>query len=569
MQVNHQFDVVKNQQSQDPKKKQQKSRKMDGKVEQENDENKVTTTPSKKRSADVERSSEKKKKKKKNNGNIASFFSKSNVMAKEKKVEKKVVETEKDKESHVVVEDADEDQVVSTSKKRKRRTVIDDDSSDEEEDEKTSTVADESSKVVKEASKVVDEAPKVVDEAPKVVEEKKTNTTFASIFNMKKSKKKKKKKQKIASTSPKKMSNTTESDTVKKKEASPKKMSNTTESDTVKKKETSPKTNETENSTKKKWKQGTPVPYKELTSVFSKIEDTTKRLEITKILEEYFRDVIELTPEDLKASVYLACNKLAPQFENIELGIGDSFLIKAITTSTGRSKKRVKSDYEKSGDLGIVAEQSRSAQKTLFKPKPLTIRRVYEVFRKIANISGNKSQAKKVSEITRLLAACSKEEARFLIRGLQGKLRIGLASQTVNVALATAMTPRNTKKEKVEEAVEIFKKVMSECPSYDLVIPASLNHGISELAKHCHLVEGTPVLPMLAKPTKGASEIFTRFENKAFTCEYKYDGERAQIHLLSNGTVKVFSRNMENNTNKYPDVAQSLPKILKDTVKSI
>ena len=31
----------------------------------------------------------------------------------------------------------------------------------------------------------------------------------------------------------------------------------------------------------------------------------------------------------------------------------------------------------------------------------------------------------------------------------------------------------------------------------------------------------------------------------------------------------MFSRNMENNTNKYPDVAQSLPKILKDTVKSI
>jgi DNA ligase-1 len=202
--------------------------------------------------------------------------------------------------------------------------------------------------------------------------------------------------------------------------------------------------------------------------VFSKIEDTTKRLEITKILEDFFRDVIELTPEDLKASVYLACNKLAPQFENIELGIGDSFLIKAITTSTGRSKKRVKSDYEKSGDLGIVAEQSRSAQKTLFKPKPLTIRGVYKVFRKIAHISGNKSQAKKVSEITRLLAACSKQEARFLIRGLQGKLRIGLASQTVNVALATAMTPRNTKKEKVEEAVEIFKKVMSECPSYVL-----------------------------------------------------------------------------------------------------
>ena len=132
------------------------------------------------------------------------------------------------------------------------------------------------------------------------------------------------------------------------------------------------------------------LPYEKLASVFEKIDATTKRLEIQKLLTEFFISVKSMCDANdcslLVSAVYLAANKVAPDFKGIELGCGDSILAKAIEKVTGRTKKAISSKYEASGDLGLVAAEFKKTQRTLFgrKPQALTLARVHSGKQKCA-----------------------------------------------------------------------------------------------------------------------------------------------------------------------------------------
>ncbi|BBM98673.1 DNA ligase 1 [Marchantia polymorpha subsp. ruderalis] len=323
------------------------------------------------------------------------------------------------------------------------------------------------------------------------------------------------------------------------------------------------------------WKKGEQVPFIFLARALDLIANTTKRLAITEIICNVFRTVIATSPGDLLAVVYLSANKVAPAHEGVELGIGDAAIIKTLAEAYGRKEDQIKSQLKAMGDLGLVAKASRSTQRLMFKPPPLTCVKMLETFRVIAKEVGNQSMDKKRGKMKALLVAATDCEPLYVVRLLQSKLRIGLQEATVLVALGHAAVlseqppvPASKLQDRLELAAQTMKQVYSVSPVFEKIIPVLLTQGIEKLADSCTFTPGVPVGPMLAKPTKGVSEVLDKFQDLEFTCEYKYDGERAQIHYLENGSVEIYSRNAERNTVKFPDIVAAIGRYKKPEAAS-
>ncbi|EGG20126.1 DNA ligase I [Cavenderia fasciculata] len=338
------------------------------------------------------------------------------------------------------------------------------------------------------------------------------------------------------------------------------------------------------------WKKGLPVPYMALAKTFELIEGTSRRLLIIEHLTNLFRSIMALTPGDLINTIYMSINKIGPSYGGKELGIGESILMKAVAESTGRTMEFIKQELKTVGDLGIIAQSSRMTQTMMFAPPPLTIQGVFKIFSQIADMTGNSSQNKKKDLITKLLVSCKESEALYIIRSLQGKLRIGLAERSVLIALTRAMVisppaliasepngKLDTRKGKTTEefasvidaAVAKVTRAYSQLPNYDLLVPRLIvADGVDTILETCRLMAGIPVKPMLAQPTTGITQVLDRFQEMEFTCEFKYDGERAQIHLTEDGKISIYTRNLEDYTGKYPDIIANVKRFIGEGVTS-
>jgi len=140
----------------------------------------------------------------------------------------------------------------------------------------------------------------------------------------------------------------------------------------------------------------------------------------------------------------------------------------------------------------------------------------------------------------------------------------------------TLKSPAELSKLKKEALAEVWVKpeeTLKACfakrPNYNDLIPVLLEIGVcDELLIKCGLSIHVPLRPMLGSITRDLSEMLTKLQGRDFSCEYKYDGQRAQVHCDSQGKVSIFSRHLELMTDKYPDLVALIPKIRGDGVSS-
>lgn len=321
------------------------------------------------------------------------------------------------------------------------------------------------------------------------------------------------------------------------------------------------------------------MEYAALVDHFERLEATTKRLERTAILAEALAG---LDADEMEPAVRLMQGKVAPDWEGVELGLAEKLVLQVLARAAGLNVRtggvqEATRVYHDAGDLGLAAQRlmeqkGGAAQVGLMafgaeEAPGLTVRAVFERLHAIAAVEGAGSQDTKQKLLGKLLADAGPREAKFIVRTVAGRLRLGVADMTFLDALTvwhrgegvksvTEMEPEE------REAHEDVRRRLER--AYDLrsdlaFVARTLAEGGLDAIDEVQVRHGTPLRPMAAERLKTLGEVLEKHGGRS-ALEYKYDGLRIQAHVSADPDVPVrlFSRRMEDLTSQFPDVQAHL-----------
>jgi DNA ligase-1 len=279
------------------------------------------------------------------------------------------------------------------------------------------------------------------------------------------------------------------------------------------------------------------MKFLELAKYLQRLEKTSSRIEITKILADLFK---KSGSEEIDKIVYLLLGSLAPSYQNIVFNLAERMMLQVIATAYKKDLDKVRRLYKERGDLGIVAE---SFAKT--KSGNLSVSQVYDEMLVVAEDEGVGSQERKIKATANLLAKLDPLGARYVARIPVGKLRLGFSDKTILDALSWMQSGDKSKKAELEKAYHLT-------PNVGALAKKVRQMGIKKAAEKTEVTVGVPVLPMLAQRLKSPEEMIAKMGRVAI--EPKFDGLRVIIHFQRGYPIKAFTRNLNEISHMFPEL---------------
>ncbi len=191
------------------------------------------------------------------------------------------------------------------------------------------------------------------------------------------------------------------------------------------------------------------MTFAQLADYFDKLEQTSSRLALIDILAELLKTTKK---ENIDKILYLTQGRVAPFYAPVEIGMADKMVAQAIAEAFGLSKDEVLEDFNKKGDLGLVAYQLSKEKRHKGKKSDLSVEEVFDALRAIADTSGEGSVEKKIAALTSLLEHMDAVSAKHLVRIPLGNSRLGVGDPTVLDALALAILGDRSQRKQLERA---------------------------------------------------------------------------------------------------------------------
>lgn len=295
------------------------------------------------------------------------------------------------------------------------------------------------------------------------------------------------------------------------------------------------------------------IRFEDFTVILQKIESTSSQNKMVAILSDLFKN---LEDNEIDKVSYLLLGRVAPGYEDINLGLSEKTIQLAISLASGSTKEEVEAETRIIGDIGEVASKMVKNRENPFKDHfdysgQLSVNDIFTGLRKIASIGGKGSKEIKTKTLASMLIESDEIGRKYIARLAEGTMRLGVGDMTILNALSVAFFGSKEKKPELEQAYNINSDI-------GVVAKVLKSQGLDGVNK-IEITINRPIKAMLAQRVSNFMEIREKIESPNISAEEKYDGERIQAHK-DGDKIKLFSRRLTDVTDQFPDLVENIKK---------